>query len=203
MAKLTEKQRQFVKEYLVDLNATQAAIRAGYSPKTANEQATRLLVNVSIRTAIEKAMQKRSERTEITADMVLQEFWSIAKDDIKNHLAYRTEKTLIDYEDGKPIFGYKTIVDMKDSNEVDTKNVSEFSCDKDGKIRFKLYCRDNALLQVGKHLGMFVEKSKVELTGKDGGPLKIEKGIDFESLTDEELELLERILPERGDEGTS
>ena len=201
MAKLTEKQRQFVKEYLVDLNATQAAIRAKYSPKTASRIGPELLGKTCIAEAIQKAMQKRAERTEITADMVLQEFWSIAKDDIKNYLAYRTEKTLIDYEDGKLIFGYKTIVDMKDSNEVDTKNVSEFSCDKDGKIRFKLYCRDNALLQVGKHLGMFVEKSKVELTGKDGGPLKVEKGIDFESLTDEELELLERILPKRCDEG--
>ena len=48
MGKLTDKQEMFCKEYLIDLNATQAAIRAGYSKKTANEQAGRLLVNVSV-----------------------------------------------------------------------------------------------------------------------------------------------------------
>jgi phage terminase small subunit len=62
----------FVKEYLVDLNATQAAIRAGYSEKTANEQASRLLANVSVSAAIQEAMDKRSERVDITADYVLQ-----------------------------------------------------------------------------------------------------------------------------------
>lgn len=71
MANLTPKQQRFVDEYLIDLNATQAAIRAGYSEKTANEQGSRLLVNVSISEAIAKAQNKRSERTEITQDYVL------------------------------------------------------------------------------------------------------------------------------------
>ena len=53
-------------KYLIDLNATQAAIRAGYSPKTANEQGARLLANVSIAQTIQKAMQDREQRTEIT-----------------------------------------------------------------------------------------------------------------------------------------
>lgn len=68
---MTPKQERFVQEYLVDLNATQAAIRAGYSAKTANEQGARLLTNVSVRSAIQKAMDARSERTGITADYVL------------------------------------------------------------------------------------------------------------------------------------
>lgn len=68
---LTAKQQRFVEEYLVDLNGTQAAIRAGYSPKTANEQAARLLAHVSVAAAVQAAMDKRSERTEITADYVL------------------------------------------------------------------------------------------------------------------------------------
>jgi len=78
---LTAKQKKFVLEYLVDLNATQAAIRAGYSPKTANEQGARLLTNVSVQEAIQKAMSKREQRTEITQDMVLQRWWSIATAD--------------------------------------------------------------------------------------------------------------------------
>ena len=68
---LTPKQRRFVDEYLVDLNATQAAIRAGYSARTANEQGPRLSVNVGISTAIQTAQEVRSERIRITQDNVL------------------------------------------------------------------------------------------------------------------------------------
>jgi len=71
MIKLTPKQQMFVKEYLIDLNATQAAIRAGYSKKTANEQGARLLVNVSIATKIKEALEKRADKTELTAQYVL------------------------------------------------------------------------------------------------------------------------------------
>ena len=71
MANLTPKQQRFVEEYLIDLNATQSAIRAGYSEKTANEQGSRLLANVSISEAIAEAQNKRAERTEITQDYVL------------------------------------------------------------------------------------------------------------------------------------
>lgn len=83
MAKLTARQKRFVIEYLVDLNATQAAIRAGYSPKTANEQAARLLANVSIQEAIQAAMKKREERTEITADRVIKEIFNIFEADAR------------------------------------------------------------------------------------------------------------------------
>lgn len=68
---LTAKQQRFVAEYLKDLNGTQAAIRAGYSPKTANEQAARLLANVSVRSSVDEAIAQRSARTEIDADWVL------------------------------------------------------------------------------------------------------------------------------------
>lgn len=78
MAKLTPKQQRFVEEYLIDLNATQAAIRAGYSVKTANEQGNRLLANVSVQNAISQAMQARSERTNITADGVLKMWYDMA-----------------------------------------------------------------------------------------------------------------------------
>lgn len=68
---LTAKQHRFVAEYLVDLNATQAAIRAGYSPKTAQEQGSRLLSNVMVAAAVEAAQRERAGRTGITQDYVL------------------------------------------------------------------------------------------------------------------------------------
>ncbi len=69
---LTPKQARFVEEYLIDLNATQAAVRAGYSAKTANEQGAQLLAKLSIRQAVAEAQAIRSKRTEITQDEVIQ-----------------------------------------------------------------------------------------------------------------------------------
>ena len=71
LGRLNDRQRRFVEEYLIDLNATQAAIRAGYSERTARQQGARLLSNAVIQAAIEAAQQARSERTELTQDWVL------------------------------------------------------------------------------------------------------------------------------------
>lgn len=76
--KLTAKQERFVAEYLVDLNATQAAIRAGYSQKTAYAIAEENLRKPDIAAAVAAGQQKRSERTAITQDRVLQELARIA-----------------------------------------------------------------------------------------------------------------------------
>lgn len=72
MTSLTAKQARFVEEYLIDLNATQAAIRAGYSEKTAAVIGAENLIKPNIAQAIEEAQNKRSERTEITQDYVLE-----------------------------------------------------------------------------------------------------------------------------------
>lgn len=69
---ITPKQQRFAEEYLIDLNASQAAIRAGYSEATAPEQASRLLKNANVRAMIDERMAERSERTAITADYVLE-----------------------------------------------------------------------------------------------------------------------------------
>jgi len=68
---LTPRQRRFVEEYLIDLNATRAAVRAGYSEKTANEQGSRLLANVKVAGAVRVGRDRQQQRTEITADWVL------------------------------------------------------------------------------------------------------------------------------------
>ena len=69
--KLTPKQEMFIREYLVDLNGTQAAIRAGYSAKTADVQASRMLGNVNVASAIQALMDKRAENVEVSATYVL------------------------------------------------------------------------------------------------------------------------------------
>lgn len=89
---LKGKQAKFVEEYLIDLNATQAAIRAGYSAKTAYAIGRENLRKPQIQEALQEAMQSRSKRTAITADRVLQEYARIAFMDPRNLLK----------EDGSP-----------------------------------------------------------------------------------------------------
>ena len=81
---LNDKQRRFVHEYLIDLNATQAAIRAGYSPKTAHSQGPRLLENVEVQAALDEARQERSEKTKIDAAWVLERLAAEATADIND-----------------------------------------------------------------------------------------------------------------------
>ncbi len=82
-SRITDKQMKFCEEYLVDLNATQAAIRAGYSIKTARSIGNRLLTNVDIRRCIDKLKEKQSQRTQISADRVLKEVARLAFYDIR------------------------------------------------------------------------------------------------------------------------
>lgn len=79
---LTAKQQRFVVEYLVDLNATQAAIRAGYAPARAREQAYQLMKRPAVKAAIEQAMQDRSKRLKVDADYVLQRLTEIDQLDV-------------------------------------------------------------------------------------------------------------------------
>lgn len=94
MGELTAKQSLFVAEYLKDLNATQAAIRAGYSEKTANKQGARLLTFVDIQKAINAAMEARTQRLQRTADEVLRDISDIAKT-AKNAFMDNPEQTAL------------------------------------------------------------------------------------------------------------
>ena len=75
---MTDKQARFCEEYMIDLNATQAAIRAGYSPKTAQEQSARLLSNVMVQNRLAQLQAEQSRRTGVSADRVVRELAKIA-----------------------------------------------------------------------------------------------------------------------------
>jgi len=142
---MTPKQKRFVDEYLIDLNATEAALRAGYSKRTAYSIGNENLKKPEIQKAIHQQMKDREKRTEISQDKVLREFAHIAFDDIRNYLEFWTD------ENGK------LQVELKSSEEIDTRNISEIQLD-NGKLKFKLYPKDNALTQLGRHLGLFNDK---------------------------------------------
>lgn len=144
-SKLTPKQERFVQEYLIDLNATQAAIRAGYSAKTAQEQGSRLLSHVMVSDAIKTAQEARSERVGVSQDYVL---------------AAITE-TMERCRQVAPVLnrkGEQVLCEDRNGNLVPA-----FTFDASGVLK--------GAEILGKHLGMF--KEKVEMTGAEGGPLVI------------------------------
>jgi phage terminase small subunit len=114
---LTDKQKRFCEEYLIDLNATQAAIRAGYSPKTAEQTASRLLRNVKVQEYIAKRQKELSRSTEITQERVIKELALIAFSNnadysrvVEKKMQTEVDGVLVDVldEDGKPIM-YRTV----------------------------------------------------------------------------------------------
>lgn len=164
---LTAKQQRFVDEYLVDLNATQAAARAGYSKKTANEQGSRLLANVSVSAAIRQGMNARSGRVEITQDMVLKELAKIGFSDIRKVVRWgETMVRMVDSEEDSaedmvPYHGLALI----DATEIDDDTagaIAEVSQGRDG-LKVKLHDKKGALVDIGRHLGMFSAPGHPEL----------------------------------------
>lgn len=173
--KLTKKQKIFVDEYLIDLNGTRS-YKAAYpnikKDETAKAAASRLLTNVNVKNYIDERMKDREKRTEITQDRVLKELAKIGFADIKDYLEYKTAKTIVEYDqDGEPIIDYRQIIDVIDSKDVDTSIIQEVSIGKDGTFKFKLYDKQKALVDIGKHLGMFVDK--VEHSGAIGSEVNI------------------------------
>jgi phage terminase small subunit len=164
---LTARQQRFVDEYLIDLNATQAAIRAGYSPKTARSISNENLTKPDIQAAIEKGMQARSGRVEITQDMVLRELAKIGFSDIRK--VVRWGETMVRMVDGEeeqaedmvPYHGLALI----DSTEIDDNTagaIAEVSQGRDG-LKVKLHDKKGALVDIGRHLGMFAAPGHPEL----------------------------------------
>lgn len=103
-----------------------------------------------------KLIERTEEKAIVTAEKILEEIAGIAFDDIGNYLEYKTAKTVVDYDDetGEPIIDYKTVVELKDSKHVDTKNISEISIAPNGTLKTKMYERDKALYKLAEILGL-------------------------------------------------
>lgn len=158
MAQMSEKAKRFVEEYLIDLNATQAAIRAGYSARSAGNTGSRLLKQSAVREAVEKAQAERSRRTGVNTDRVLME---LAK------LAFVNPVDLMDLEEGKTLSG---------ADPDDLACIASFRVKYDrGEVaerEIKLCDKTKALELCGKHLGMFVDRK--EITDKEGRPFSVQ-----------------------------
>lgn len=152
MANLTPKQQRFVEEYLIDLNATQAAIRAGYSTRTAKSIGQENLTKPDIQKAIEEAQNKRTERTEVTQDYVIS--------NIQKVIERCMQQEAVQARDGSPL-----LVQGPDG---------DLAC----LFEFKETGALKGLELLGKHLGLF--KDKIEHSGPNGGPIDLNLKVVFE-----------------------
>lgn len=186
--KLTPKQQCFCDEYLIDLNATQAAIRAGYSEKVAKEIGYENLTKPHIKAYIDKRRDAIAKKIEITQEKVVNELAKIGFSNISDFLTYRTAKTVVDREkDGTSIIDYAQIIELKDSDTIDTSAVKSVKKSRDGAFTFELHDKLGALRDIAKHLGMSSENIKI--SGDSDNPLSINLVLnELEQLTDDEID---------------
>ena len=153
MAKLTAKQKRFVEEYLIDLNATQAAIRAGYKVDNARIIAAENLSKLNIAEAIDKALAERSRRTGINQDRVVQELAKIAFVNIAD--VVNTDCEILPDADEADLAAIESVK----VKTIPTKS-GEVGVEREVKLSSKL----KALELLGKHLGMWNDKLDVNVS---------------------------------------
>ncbi|YCI31080.1 terminase small subunit [Erwinia sp. PK3-005] len=183
---LTDKQEMFCREYLIDLNATQAAIRAGYSEKTANRTASENMSKPDIQTRIAELKAQRNDRVEVDADYVLKRLFDIDQMDVLD--------ILTEAGDLKPVAQWpkvwRTTLSGLDvavmGGEEDTAGILK-------KIKWPDKVKNLELL--GKHISVlaFKEQTSHEHTGKNGGP------IETAALTKDEYKAARREMLEDDD----
>lgn len=162
--KLTPKQELFCREYLVDFNGTKAAVRAGYSPKTAQEQSSQLLSKLIVQQRVKALMDERVERVELTADAVLAQ--------LKNIIFFDPRKLF--HDDGRP----KNVTELDDETAgavVGIDVAEQWGIGEDGNRcvvgtvrKYKVADKKGAIDSAMKHLGIQgVDKTDLTSNGKD------------------------------------
>jgi phage terminase small subunit len=172
-SKLNARQQLFVAEYLKDLNATQAAIRAGYSEKTARQIGARLLTNVVIAEAIATKAQKKIDRIEITSDRVLNELAMMGFANMLDYISVQNGDAFVD-------LSQLTREQAAAIQEITVEEYSEGRGEEKRDIkrtRFKLGDKRGSLELLGKFLKLFTDKHE-------------HKFLDLNDLSDEQLKSL-------------
>lgn len=183
---LTAKQEKFAQE-LIKGKSQREAYKAAYNVKkmsngSVDREACLLAKNPKVAQRIAELKSKVVKRAEakaiITREEIIKEIASIAKDDISNYLDFRTEKAVVGYDKDTqaPIADYTTVVEMKDSQTIDTKNIKEISIGRDGQFKFKTYCRDTALYKLADLMGIDVMAERKQKLAED--KFEHEKDVD-------------------------
>jgi len=172
--RLNIKQKTFCEEYIVDLNGTQAAIRAGYSPFTAGSQGERLLKNVEIQAEILRLMKERSERLEIKADEVVQLCFDLASSNIFTILA---------------AIRAGTVDDLSKNVQRAVKSIKHKKFEKEGseseEITITMHDKIQPLSLLWRHLGLGMNDTEaISALSQYGTVTRTDKGFEFEYADD-------------------
>ena len=153
---LTAKQQRFVSEYLVDANGTQAAIRAGYSPRTANEQASRLLAKVNVASAVQAKQQHLAERSAVGADRVIEELCAIAFTKLSDIAPWddRGPRLIPSDELENQVAAAVSSLKVKRRREVNGKGEDAVVWEVEER-EIKMHDKLGALDKLAKHLGLY------------------------------------------------
>ena len=159
---MTEKQKRFCDEYLIDLNATRAykvAYQNVKSDEVARKAGSRLLTNVDVTNYISERMEERQKRTEVTQDRVIQELAAIAFSKVTDYAAVKDD-----------------MVKIKDTDELTENQIRAISGIKEGKfgIELKLNDKEKALELLGRHLGMWNDKVDIKTPAIDDSMKEME-----------------------------
>lgn len=167
MSQMTPKQERFIAEYLVDLNGTAAATRAGYSPKTARTSAQDLLAKPEIAEAIEKAKAKRLARIGITQERVLAELELLAFSDLTHYVV--DDAGNVSLAEGAPAGAHRALQSIK--RKTITTGTGE-AARTVREVELKLWDKVVPLIRAGRHVDTHGFSDRVEHTGKDGAPIQ-------------------------------
>lgn len=164
---MNARQRAFVAEYLIDLNGTQAALRAGYSATSAAETASELLRDPKVADAVAVGKAQRLSRVNMTADTVLHEMSILAKSSIEHYIV--DDEGQVQLVAGAPDGAMGAIQSVKRKTILhydDDGNVNNRTYD----VEIRLWDKPGSLKLMGKHAGLNFS-DRVEVTGKDGGAI--------------------------------
>jgi phage terminase small subunit len=148
---LTLRQKRFVSEYLIDLNGKQAAIRAGYSPKTAEVQASQTLSMPKVQAAIAAAMARRSQRTEITQDTVLRELAVLAQSDLTHYVI--DDHGEVQLRPGALEGAMRAVSSLK-------KKITHSDAGVSYETTLTLWNKPSAVRMAGEHTGLFTGREQ-------------------------------------------
>jgi phage terminase small subunit len=164
---LPARQQRFVEEYLLDLNATQAAIRAGYSAKTADVTGPRLLGKVGVQEKLQAAKVKRAERVGITQDRVLEEVALLSFSDITHYAV--SDSGHVEPTEAAPPGAMRALSSIK--RKITTRGSGE-NAEVTREVEIRLWDKPGPLKLAGRHVGLFPDR--LEVTGKNGKPVEVD-----------------------------
>lgn len=185
---LTDQMVDFCKQYIVDFNGTQAAIRAGYSKKAARDIACENLTKPHIQQQIQKEIEARNKRTARSADEALDLVWKMAELDLANYMKVDDDGNVSAIPFSELPEGATRFINKIKQRKSSTKNKDGSREYEDVSIEYELPERTKCVDMLMKHYGLYTENHV--WTGKDGKPIQVEEVGNVKRLTTDELTAL-------------